>query len=119
MMVEVVIAVVVLAVGVLGLAGTTAYIARQVTLGEVMTDRAVALQNVIERIHAAPFDSVRAGADSVGAFVLSWSSVQETSQSRMVSVVTVGPGVEASAAGRGRTLGSRVIDTFSFRVIRR
>jgi Tfp pilus assembly protein PilV len=119
MMVEVVIAVVILAVGVLGLAGTTAFIARQVTLGEVMTDRAVALQTIVERIHATPFDSVDAGSDSMGAFMLTWSSVPETSQSRMVSIVTVGPGVESPASGRGRTLGSAVADTFSFRVIAR
>ena len=118
-MVEVVIAVVVLAVGVLGLAGTTAFISRQVTLGEVMTDRAVALQTIVERIQATPFDGVRAGSDSIGAYSLTWSSVQESPQSRMVSVITVGPGVERTASGRGRTLGSLVADTFSFRVIRR
>lgn len=118
-MAEVVIAVVVLAVGVLGLAGTTAFIARQVTLGEVMTDRAVALQTIVERIHATPFDSVSSGSDSIGAFALTWSSVPETSESRVVSVVTVGPGVEPAAKGRGRTLGAAVADTFSFRVIAR
>ncbi len=101
MMVEVVIAVVILAVGVLGLAGTTAFIARQVTLGEVMTDRAVALQTIVEKIHATPLDSVSAGSDSIGAFVLTWWSVAESSQSRMVSVVTLGPGVESSVPGRG------------------
>jgi hypothetical protein len=119
MMVEVVIAVVVLAVGVLGLAGTTAFIARQVTFGEVMTDRAVALQTIVERIHATPYDSVGDGSDSVGAFRLMWSSVPEAPESRMVSVVTVGPGIEPSTSGRGRTVGAFVADTFTFRVIKR
>lgn len=119
MAVEVVVAVVVLAVGVLGLAGTTAFIARQVSLGEVMTDRAVALQTIVERIHAMPFEGVGQGSDSIGAFSLTWSSAPESPQSRMVSVITVGPGVEPSASGRGRTVGTAVADTFSFRVIRR
>ena len=62
-MVEVIIAIVVLAVGVLGMAGTTAYIVRQITLADVMTERAVALQSVIERLQATPFASVGTGAD--------------------------------------------------------
>ena len=119
MAVEVVVAVVILAVGVLGLAGTTAFIARQVSLGEVMTDRAVALQSIVERIHAMPFDSIGRGSESIGSFSLTWSSAPESPQSRMVSVITLGPGVEPSASGRGRTVGSAVADTFSFRVIRR
>jgi prepilin-type N-terminal cleavage/methylation domain-containing protein len=69
-MIEVIIAITVLAVGVLGLAGTTAYIVRQVTLADVMTERTAALQTVIERVQAMPFDSVSAGSDSVGSFAV-------------------------------------------------
>lgn len=72
-MVEVIIAIVVLAVGVLGFAGTTAYIVRQVTLADVMTERSAALQSTIERLQAMDFDSVGYGSDSVGVFGVSWS----------------------------------------------
>lgn len=118
-MVEVIIAIVILAVGVLGLAGSTAYIVRQVTLADLMTERAVAQQSVIEQVQAEPFASIGSGADSVGSFAVSWSSTAETSQSLLVTVVTVGPGLATSASSPSPTLGPNVADTFVFRVINR
>ncbi len=118
-MVELIIAIVVLAVGVLGLAGTTAYIVRQVTLADLMTERAVALQSVIEEVQATPFASIGSGADSVGAFAVSWSSAAETSQSLLVTAITVGPGLATAASSPSPALGPNVADTFVFRVINR
>ena len=79
--VEVIVAMVVLAIGVLGLAGTAAYIVRQVTLADIMTERAAALQTAVERIQAAEDarGKVRAmeraleermNADRVGLFLM-------------------------------------------------
>ncbi len=116
-LVEVIVAVIVLAVGVLGLAGTTAYIVRQITLANVMTERSVALQTVIERLQAMPFDSVGTGSDSVGSFGVSWSSTSETSLSKLVTIVTAGPGVAKMGSNAFPTLGSNVADTFQYRVI--
>lgn len=117
-MVEVIIAIVVLAVGVLGFAGTTAYIVRQVTLADVMTERSAALQSTIERLQAMDFDSVDYGYDSVGVFGIRWSSVSETTQSKLVTIITNGPGLHTSAANPFPMLGPNVLDTFEYRVIR-
>lgn len=116
-MVEVIIAIVVLAVGVLGMAGTTALIVRQITLADVMTERSVALQTVIERVQSIPFASVGSGSDSVGVFAVSWSTVAESSQSRLVTVVTLGPGLTTSPGNAFPFLGPNVADTFEYRVI--
>ena len=60
-MIEVIVAMLILTVGVLGLAGTTAYIVRQVTLGDLMTERSAAFQTIIDRLQSLPYDSVTSG----------------------------------------------------------
>ena len=65
-LVEVIIAITILAFGLLGMAGTTALVVRQVTLADVATERSAALQTTIESLRALPFDSLAAGSDSVG-----------------------------------------------------
>ena len=117
-MVEVIIAIVVLAVGVLGFAGTTAYIVRQVTLADVMTERSAALQTTIERLQAMDFDDVGYGSDSVGVFAVRWSSQSETTQSKLVTILTLGPGLHTSATNPFPMLGPNVLDTFEYRVIK-
>lgn len=117
-LVEIIIAMVVLAVGVLGVAGTTAYVVRQVTLANVMTQRAVALQTAVERLQSLPYDSVGSGSDSVGRFGLTWTSTTETSTSKLVDIVTTGPGL-SSSSGSVPFLTTNVADTFQIRVITR
>jgi len=117
--VEVIIAMVVLALGVLGLAGTTMLVVRQVTLAKVMTERSVALQGVLERLQVMSFDSVGTGSDSAGAFRMTWTSTGETSRSKLVQVITTGPGVKTATGANFPMLGTGVADTFRFRVIRR
>jgi len=112
-LVEVVIAVVILAVGVLGLAGATAYQVRQVTLSDLMTERSIAFQQTVDRLQSVPFDNVTSGSDSVGIFLIRWNSTQETPQSKMVRIWTVGPGL------RGNLQNPQVIDSFDFRILRR
>jgi len=116
--VEVIIAMIVLSCGVVAMAGTTMLIVRQVTLANVMTQRSVALQSVIERLQATSFDNVGSGSDSSGVFRMSWSSTSETSQSKLVRVTT-GPGVMTAAGASFPVLGASVADTFQYRVIRR
>ena len=73
-MVEVIIAMLILTIGVLGLASTTGHIVRQISLGDLMTERSVAFQTIIDRLQSLPYDSVGSGADSVGARRLSEGS---------------------------------------------
>lgn len=114
-MVEVIFAIVILAIGVLGLAGTTAFIVRQITLSDLMTERAMALQSTIERVQATPFASLAAGSDSIGVFYVRWTVASESGQSKLVTIVTSGPGL-SSSAGYPVLQGS-VEDTFVYRVI--
>lgn len=116
-LVEVIIAIVILAVGVLGMAGATAYIVRQITLADVMTERAVALQSAVERIQAMDYDSVDAGSDSIGVFQVSWTSVEESAQSKLVTVITTGPGLQSTDANPFPVMAPSVPDTFEYRVL--
>lgn len=114
-LIEVIVALVILAVGVLGLAGTTALVVRQVTLSDVATERAAALGTVLERVRAMDFDSVGTGSDTIGSFSASWSST-DFGRSKLVTVVTLGPGLQ-TGTGNMPYLSNSVADTFVYRVI--
>ena len=115
-MVEVIIAIVILTLGVLALAGTTGYIVRQITLADLLTERAAAFQTAIDRVQSLDYDSVNSGSDSVGVFAVSWSSVADGAQSKIVTIVTLGPGLQSLSGAP--TLNATVADTFEFRVVR-
>ncbi|MFO8174887.1 MAG: prepilin-type N-terminal cleavage/methylation domain-containing protein [Longimicrobiales bacterium] len=116
-MVEVIIAIVILAFGLLGMAGTTALVVRQISLAEVATERSAALQTTLERLQALPFDSVSTGSDSVGIFAVDWNVSTFINQWKTVEVVTTGPGM-ASGSGGFPMLTAAVPDTFNYRIIR-
>lgn len=114
--VEVIIAVVILAVGLLGMAGTTILVVQQTALSDMATDRSAALQTTIERLQALPYDNVVTGEDSVGAYAVAWR-VGTGNRWKPVEIVTTGPG---SGPGEGfPVLSGSVSDTFSYRIIRK
>jgi prepilin-type N-terminal cleavage/methylation domain-containing protein len=115
-MVEIIVAIVVLAVGVLGLAGTTAFLIRNVTYADLMTERAAAFQTIVDRIQSLPFDSVGSGSDSVGIFRVTWSSTLSGPQNKIVQIITTGPGVGVTNFPTNQPMR---VDTFQFRVLRR
>lgn len=113
--VEVIFAIVILAFGLLGTAGTTLWYVRQTTLADVTADRSAALQSTIERIRSLPFDSVVAGADSVGDFAVKWTVSAPQARWKSVEIVTYGPGL-LSARGFPN-LAPSVPDTFTYRIL--
>jgi hypothetical protein len=115
-MVEVIIAIIILTVGVLGLAGTTAYIVRNVTLSDVMTERSAAFQTIVDRVQSLPFDNVGSGTDSIGVFAVTWSSALDGPQNKIVTIVTTGPGLSVNTIPSNDP---QRADTFTFRVLRR
>lgn len=115
-MVELIVAILILAIGVLGLAGTTALSVRQVNMSDVATERSVALQNTIERLRALDYDSVSTGSDSVGGYDVSWKAMGSGS-TKLVQIVWTGPGLK-SVAGGLPILAPEVADTFTYRIIR-
>ncbi len=116
-MVEVIVAIMVLAIGLLGMAGTTAVVVRQVTLADVTGERAAALQSTIERLRALPFDNLDNGSDSVGAFQVSWTVTNPSGRWAAVEIVTTGPG-RKSLEGGFPVLNPSVADTFTYRILR-
>lgn len=116
-MVEVIIAIIILAFGLLGMAGTTGLLVRQITLADVATERTAALQTTLERLKALPFDSVNTGSDSVGIFDVEWAVSTFSNQWKTVRVITRGPGM-VSGAGGFPALTASVPDTFNYRIIR-
>ena len=113
--VEVIIAMIILTVGVLGLAGTTAYFVRQTTLSSLMTERSTAFQTILDRLQSQEYDSVTAGTDSVGIYLVRWTSTNNGSQNKTVTLITVGPGTR----GAPPRSDPQVVDTFQFRLLRR
>jgi prepilin-type N-terminal cleavage/methylation domain-containing protein len=116
-LVEIVVALVILTVGVLGLAGTTALVVRQVTASRIATERTVALQSAIEQVRAVDYDVLDgASSDTVGRFTVSWK-VSDAGRSKLVQFVMTGPGMR-SVPGTLGMIGSSVTDTFTYRMIR-
>lgn len=114
--VEVIVAIMILTFGVLGLAGTTALMVRQVTLGELATKRAVAFQSTIEYLRSLEWTDLGSGVDTVGSYAVEWWIDSDEAQSRVMKVVTVGPGV--SMVTGFPSLRPDVADTFSYRILR-
>lgn len=115
-MVEVIVAILVLAIGVVGLAGTTAYIIRQITLADLMTERSAAFQTIIDRLQSQPYASVTSGTDSIGVFRITWTSTNDGPQNKIVQMITVGPGLGGALVP---TNDPQDTDTFTFRLLRR
>lgn len=115
-MVEVIIAIIILTVGVLGLAGSTAYIVRQITFSDLLTERSVAFQTVIDQLQSLPYDNVVAGDDSIGVFYIRWTVTDDGPQSKIVRLWTRGPGMANAPVPTNNPLH---IDSFDFRILRR
>ena len=113
-LVEVIVALIILTVGVLGLAATTIWVVRQSTLAELTTERSAAVQTVVEQLRASDYASLAAGSDTVGRFDVTWSIV-DGNRSKLVTLVTVGPGL--TSGGGMPSLGGSVADTFAYRII--
>lgn len=116
---EVVIALVVLTLGALGLAATTVNVVRQGLMADLKTERVAARRAVIEEIHASPYDSVTAGADTVGRYVVAWGVRHETSVLKELDIVTVGPAVVTEALTGPGAIQPDVTDTLTYRLLKR
>ena len=115
--VEVVVALIVLTVGVLGLAATTVYVVQQTTLAEVATERAAAVQTVVEQLRARPYAALADSSGTYGPYDVKWT-VTPGARSKLVTIVSVGPGLQ-SGDGQGMpSLQGAVADTFSYRILR-
>lgn len=97
-MVELVIALIVLTVGLLGMAGTTAWVVRQSTLAQMTSKRTAAVESVVERLRATPYDDLAAGADTLAGYHLSWT-VSSSTRSTEITIFSRGPGLDGRSGG--------------------
>ena len=116
-LVEVVFAMLLMSVGLLGMAGTTTTLVHQTNISALKTHPALAMQQGIERVLALPSDSISSGSDSLGVFTVSWSMDAESDWAKTVQIVTVGPGL-VSREGAPPAIQHSVPDTVDYRVLR-
>ena len=90
-LVELMVALVIFAVGLIGASATMTQMQKQATLAEMDGDRQLAKQYVSERLRGIPFDSVTAGAADVGPYALAWTVDTTVALSKTVELITVGP----------------------------
>ena len=113
--VEVMIAIVILAVGMLALATTSIFATTQVKLADLKTEQSLAVQEAIEQLRAGPWTSVTSlasgSAIQAGSYDVWWTvtGVAGNPNLRRVDVFTRGPGY---IGGQGWT----TIDTDTFSV---
>lgn len=115
-LVELIFAVVILAVGMLGLAGTTAYLTRQATLADLQTERSAAMMAAVERIRAMDYDNISSSIDSIGHYEVR-VYVVTGSDTKALALVTTGPGLASDGTGMP-ILHTAVADTFTYSVLK-
>lgn len=114
-LIEVVVAVVILAFGILAMAASTGYVFAQIRFSDRTTERAIVVRQIFEEIRAAPYDDVQpvgsASAQVIGEYRL-WWDVSQVQNMKTVSVICEGPGF---IAGQGAV--STVTDTSAITVL--
>lgn len=115
---ELIVAIMILAVGIVGLAGTTGWVVRQVTLADLAGERTAAMQSAIEQLRAMPYQSIQ------GTFTLAqdpfivYSTVVTKAGKNYtdVRVVTIGPGIPPGGANLG-VVSDQVRDSIDYRIL--
>lgn len=116
-LIEVIIAMFVLTVGVLALAGSTSYVAVQIEGSDMRTERHVARQQVFEELLTKPYEEAQvslseANALTRGEYSVWWTSTDIDWALLEVELYTRGP----SPKGAGRR--NIVVDTVHYRIAR-
>ncbi len=108
-LIEVTIATVVLALGMLAMAASTGYVAAEIRNATWNTQRSAAREQIVEELRSTPFNNVltSTAARSIGRYNMTWTVVTVSQHLKRVSVMASGP---AYRMGRGPL--SIVTDTF-------
>ena len=116
-LIEVMVAVVVTAICLLGLASSTVTALQLVKLSDVEAERGFARQEMVETIRSTPFDSLSSGTDSVGSYKTWYFSFAHPTDTdaRNVWVITRGPGKIPGSMGQ---VSGTVWDTLTVLVTR-
>jgi len=92
------------------MAGTSAWVVRQITLSGLATERMVARQSAIETIRAGGFANAVGGSGTFGRFDVNWTVTEDAGSFKTLQIVTVGLG-RAEASEGMTTISSQVADT--------
>ena len=99
-LIEVIVGMLIFATGVLALSASTGFVSLQLMSADLRTERSVAYQQVTERLHAMPFDSVKdlasANADTVGDYALWWEVDSLRWALKEVEIYSDGPALVGS-----------------------
>jgi prepilin-type N-terminal cleavage/methylation domain-containing protein len=115
-LIEVIVALMVLAVGLLGLAAGTGWMIRTAHFGELDTKRSAALQSAVEEVRASgdPDD----GSGTFGDYTVEWTVSSGDVFTAEVEFIVVGPGRVPATGGGMPTVSNSVADTFNLRIMR-
>jgi len=98
-LVELVVAVLVLSIGLLGMAAGTGLIIRTVDLAQFQTARSAALQSAVEEVRSTPWADLQAGQEVYGDYTVRWTIPSSDSESMLFRFDVVGPGPGSGAGG--------------------
>lgn len=117
-LIEVMISLVILISGLVALAQGSIQMVNQVNVSDVRSERVVARQAATEWLKAMHFDSlgVAASTATVGDFTMNWTVTGTTTNSRVLEVVTTGPGL--SPGSSPPQVSPTVVDTIEVRIVR-
>ncbi len=115
--VELVVAMLILTVGLLGLAAATGHVIRNTETGRVDTERAQVRQSAVELLRAQADESFDQNLDTadpieIGRYEVTWVEIQGGDNSRVFEITIVGPGRGARGAQ------GNVTSSFEYRVNR-
>ncbi len=112
-LVELLVALVIFTVGVLGLAATTTFVVRQTTVSELSAERSAAVQEMVERLKATDYNALTNGSANVGQYTLTWT-VTGGNRSKVLNITSTGPGM--ISGGGMPALASSVQESFTYRI---
>ena len=109
-LVEIIVAMVILAFGMLAMAASTGYIAAQMRSAAFDTKRNIARQQVIEQLRGTFFASIATNTTglSVGPYTVTWVITFSTNVNKRLDIITSGPGYGRSSSKASYTT---VVDT--------
>lgn len=117
-LIEVIVAMVILAIGILSMGASTGYVLTQVRAAELRTDRMVAVRQVSETLRALSWDDLPFACSgstfTSGPFTVSCTihAVPGAIDLRRVELISVGPGVQ------GRQVRTAIVDTTAIGIAR-
>jgi prepilin-type N-terminal cleavage/methylation domain-containing protein len=88
---ELVMAILVIAVGLLALATVSGYTIGQVQLSRLRTERAAAVQQAMEVVRSQPFADIAHGSGTFGRYAVTWSAQPVNYALTRVELISVGP----------------------------